>query len=202
MRRIEDISEHEMVATFLQAEINSRRFGGAIPHFLERGGVERTIIDDPDTTRVVENAYRLQLLGEVRGYRQNRALFEGFPDQVVWQRVALTKDELMHVKYIDYYYWVELSNGSRLATDAAQAIRAGRTVFGVPNDGFLALTDVLRHGAIFPELILVRVGEGAELVVLEGHVRLTAYALALDVVPPELTAILGTCAQIVHWGLY
>jgi len=41
-------------------------------------------------------------------------------------------------------------------------------------------------GARFPPLILVTTGPGGDLVVLEGHARLTAFMLARDQLPPEL----------------
>ena len=202
MLHVADVGEPEMVALFLKTEIASPRWGAVIARHLACDGGSRQIVDNPDTTDAYENAYRAHLLGEFRGYRRNKDLFEGFPEHVTWARVRLTRDELWRVRYIDYDYWVELSNGSRLAVDAARAIRAGKVVFRVPNDGFLALADALQHGAVFPELILVRAGENARLVVLEGHARLTAYALVPDTVPATLPVLLGTAPEITHWGLY
>jgi hypothetical protein len=202
MRHIAEISEHEMVALFLKTEIASPRWEADIVQRLERDNVARKIVDQPDIADAGENAYRMQLLGEFRGYRRDESLFEDFPEYMAWERVALTQDELWRVKYIDYDYWVELSKGSRLAVDAARAIRAGEVVFGVPNDGFLTLANVLCSGATFPELIVVSVGEDSNLVVLEGHARLTAYALIPEAVPAELPVVLGTSPDIVRWGLY
>lgn len=202
MRHIEDIPEHSMVAVFLQGEIQSERFGMEILRLLQRDGIPRTIIDHADTRNAAENNYRLRLLGDFRGYKRNHGLFQDFPQQVTWQRVALAQDELFHVKYIDHDYWVELSGGSRYPRDAAQAIRAGQTVFNVPPDGFLRIADVLRRGATFAELILVRASEGADVVVLEGHVRLTVYALVPEALPSELRVLLGTSPEMTRWGLY
>ena len=129
-------------------------------------------------------------------------MFQNFPEHVAWERVILTQEELWQVKYIDDDYWVELSGGSRLAIDAAQAILTGTVIFDVPNDGFLRLAQALRHGAAFPELILVCAGEQANIVVLEGYVRLTAYALVPEAVPGKLTAILGTSPDMEQWNLY
>jgi hypothetical protein len=47
----------------------------------------------------------------------------------------------------------------------------------VSNGGFWYMADALAKGASFPELILVGADEHAPLVLLEGHVRLTAYFL-------------------------
>ena len=202
MNVVETISEHDMIAAFLRSEIDSERFGAELRQWVEDLGLTRAIVDRPDTTDAAQNEQRLQLLGSYRGYRQNRELFEDFPEQVTWQRVVLSREEVLQMKYIDYDYWVELSGGSRFATDAARSIHAGHVVFGVPSAGFLAIAEALRRGAVFPELILVRAGDATDLVVLEGHVRLTAYALAPEAIPSEQTAILGTSKMMTHWGLY
>jgi hypothetical protein len=53
------------------------------------------------------------------------------------------------------------------------------------------MAEALCAGATFPELILVGKGEGSPLVVLEGHVRLTAYCLRLDCAPDALPVLVG-----------
>ncbi len=105
----------------------------------------------------------------------------------------------MNVRYIDYSYWNELSGGSRLPRDAAIRIRSGITVFGMSTDPFLKMAEALQQGAQFPELILVGTKPDADLVVLEGHARLTAYALVPDFTPNELTVIAGFSAAMCAW---
>ena len=200
MRHIEALSEHEMVAAFLKAEIASERFGSGILALLRRDGQNRSIIDEPDIRNERENAYGIKLLGDFRGYRQGRELFHAFPEDVCWHRYALSGVELARVKYIDYSYWNELSGGSRLAVDAARNIRAAAVVFGQSTKGFLDIARTLEGGAKFPELILAGAAPEAELVVLEGHVRLTAYLLVPWRIPDELTAIIGLSPGIVEWG--
>jgi hypothetical protein len=123
------------------------------------------------------------LLGDFRGYKQGRDLFLSFPDNVAWHRALLSLEELNRVRYIDYSYWNQLSGGSRLPADAAVNIRAGKVVFGQSTQGFLHLARELQQGAKFPELILTGVSSTSDLVVLEGHVRLTAYFLAPHCIP-------------------
>lgn len=80
------------------------------------------------------------------------------------------------MRYLDYSYWVELSGGSRRPTDAAARIKAGLRAFDVPNEPFVDAAHAVIGGERFPPLILV--GERQDnLVCLEGHLRLTAYAL-------------------------
>jgi hypothetical protein len=49
----------------------------------------------------------------------------------------------------------------------------------------------LQQGARFPELILTGVSPTSDLVVLEGHVRLTKYFLAPHCIPDEMQVIAG-----------
>ena len=55
--------------------------------------------------------------------------------------------------------------------------------------------------ARFPPLILVTTGLGDDLVVLEGHVRLTAYMLRPDRLPPELEVLVGSSPDMAAWAL-
>jgi hypothetical protein len=75
-------------------------------------------------------------------------------------------------------------------------------VFRVKSSGLVYLANELRQGARFPPLILVRRDANAYLVVMEGHVRLTAYLIAPEYIPSELEVILGTSPHIPNWGCY
>ena len=179
-----------MVATFLRAEINSPRFGQLILHLLQKDNVDRKVIDTPNVHDKAENVYRDTLLGECRGYRRNEGIFKNFPDDVRWYRVLLDRFDLEKVKYINYNYWTDLSGGSRLALDTANRVEAGM-VEKETAEWFLSAVDAVKRGACFPELILVSNSREKDLVVLEGHLRLTAYLLASDCLPRELPAIVG-----------
>jgi hypothetical protein len=199
MRLLETLDEPIMVATFLQAEIDSPRFRRDLLRLIERDRRDRDLIDRPDTADEEENRYRARLLGEFRGYGQNRDLFSRFPENVSWFRYALAREELAQVRYIDYSYWNELSGGSRLPSDAAKNIRAGIEIYGVSNTGFLGMAEALRKGARFPELILVGTHPGTDLVALEGHARLTAYALAPECIPVEVSVLIGFSPDLEPW---
>lgn len=199
MRLMESIPEAEMVAMFLKAEITSTRFGHEILSRLERDGVNREIIDEPNTSHKEQNAYRARLLGEYRGYRQNRELFENYPDHVVWYRAILTREELATVRYIDYSYWNEISSGTRLPTEAARTIRSGRMIYGQSTEGFLKIAQALCDGVRFPELILVGTAPTEPLTVIEGHVRLTAFFLALECLPDEISVLIGFAPEFASW---
>jgi hypothetical protein len=116
--------------------------------------------------------------------------------------MGITPTELAVVRYIDYDYWVELSGGTRLPADAAARIRAGVTLFGVSNDGALSMARAVANGARFPPLILVTTGSPGDLVVLEGHARLTAFMLCPDRLPPELEVLVGSSPRMADWDCW
>jgi hypothetical protein len=203
VRELTRLTEDDMIAAFVRAELHSERFGAAVRAAMRRHRVPRRVVEHPDTAEAVQNAQRLAVLRDYRRYGLDRSLFEGFPyEDVVWSRVALTRDEVLRIRYIDYDYWVELSGGTRLPEEAATRIRAGVDVFGVPSSGFLPLAEAVRQGSAFPELILVAKDEYSYLVVMEGNARLTAYFLAPEYIPDELGVLVGFSAAITNWGLY
>ena len=215
MRTVRPISEAEMVALFLATEYPSPRTHQHILQVLQREGWPASLIEQPNLHDRQENAQRRSILGAYRGYGQNTDYFEslpldveymdyfeGFPPGVQWERVMLSRQELEQVKYIEYDYWAELSSGSRLPGDARKRILAGDEVFGVSHQGVLHMAEAFRSGARFPTLILVGKNRESPLVVLEGHVRLTAMALASECLPPELEVIVGFSEQIERWGCY
>ena len=114
----------------------------------------------------------------------------------------LSQQELERVHYIEYEYWMELSGGSRLPGDARKKILAGDEVFGVSHHRVLQMAEALRIGVQFPTLILVGKNRVSPLVVLEGHMRLTAMVLAPECLPPELEVLVGFSEQIERWECY
>jgi len=181
----------EMVAAFLRAELASPRFEPTLLAILERDGRRRGVIEQPDLANPADNEYRAQLLGEHRGYGRDEDVFTSVPPEVRWYRGQATRSDLAHVRYIDYDYWTELSGGTRLAMDAAERIRQGIEAFRVGNGAYWYLAEALKAGGSFPELIMVGSEERGPLVLLEGHVRLTAYFLEPDYIPPLLPVIVG-----------
>jgi hypothetical protein len=197
VRVIGDSSEDDMVACFLLGELSSRRFGGRIRRALVAAGQGEHLVTDADLADPAANRARRELLAAVRGYGEDRDVFEDFPVRVRWIRSVLTPDELTRVRYIEYSYWNELSGGSRLPVDAAERIRAGVQVFGVSNRRFVAAARAVRQGERFVPLILAGRRRTA-LVCVEGHLRLTAYALAGF--PVEVECLVGTARGMDRWA--
>ncbi|MCL5784102.1 MAG: hypothetical protein M1142_01965 [Patescibacteria group bacterium] len=202
MRKIRDITEDEMISVFLKAEINSNRFGKHILDRLQRDSKSRDLIEFPNLNNVEENQYRKQLLSEYRGFGMDQALFQGLPTDVKWQRVLLTTDDLNKIKYINYSYWNELSQKTRFAKNAVEIIEKGIKIFNVSNQGFIDAAEAVKEGVIFPEMILVSAGPNEDIIVIEGHLRLTAYLLAKEKAPAEIESIIGYSPKLISWGLY
>ncbi len=118
------------------------------------------------------------------------------------ERVTLTRQELEQVRYIAYDYWVELSGGTRVAVDGAKNATSGKVVFHVSSDGLVYMANELQWGAQFPPLILVVKDVDAYLVVMEEHVRLTAYLIAPEYIPSELEVVIGYSEHLTDWGCY
>ena len=188
-----------MVALFLRAEFQSERWRPTLEQALVNAGADRRVVLEADLSDPGANAVRRRLLAEVRAYG-GLGLFNGFPSDVRWEWAAITPEELMAVRYIDYDYWVELSGGTRFPTEAARRIRESVEPFGVSNAGFFELAEALAAGRRFPTMILVDGPSG--LVVLEGHARLTAYALQPAAVPRELEVLVGRSPSMAQWALY
>jgi len=202
MRRLRPSSEAEMVALFLRTELPAARARDDLQALLEQARLSERVVTDPDLDDDAGNQARLRLLTRHRGYSTRSELFDGFPDDVRWQWMTIAPAELATVRYIDYDYWVELSGGTRLAVDAAPRIRAGVAPFGMRSDWALGMAQAVADGAQFPPLILVTTGPGGDLVVLEGHARLTAFMLARDWLAPELEVLAGSSPAMTRWGLW
>lgn len=186
-----------MIACYLAGEITSERFGDAIRAALADRGLSDDVVTAPDLSDAAGNRERRALLAATRGWDEDREMFAHFPEDVSWVWARLRPDALAQVRYIEYSYWNEISGGSRLAAEAARRIEAGVTVFGVPNTRFLRLADALKRGERFPPLILAGPAPD-DLVCLEGHLRLTAYALAHF--PTDLDCLVAIDDRLSDWA--
>ena len=191
MKFLKKSSEDEMIAVFLQTEINSLRFGNNLKKILQKFKVKKSIIKKPDINNILENQLRKTIIADYRGYGKNKELFENFPKNIEWVWISLSKKELKKIKYINYDYWIELSRGSRLAEDAVKNIRNGIEIFNKSNERFLNAAKSLIGGNKFPPMILVSKDKNSFIIVLEGHLRLTAYMLELKKTPSQIKAIIG-----------
>jgi hypothetical protein len=193
------ISEDEMIAVFLQAEIESHRFGEAIRSLLARDSLTPQLVQRPNLADPAENAARRRLLDEHRAYERREGLFGGFPHDVAWHRALLAPDEVLDILFIDWDWWLALSGGSRRPRDAAARIRGGR-IRGQTRDEDEPIAAALRRAPPPPELIALTTPDLRPLVLVEGHVRLTAYALFPHYLPERLEILLGISPHATDWS--
>jgi hypothetical protein len=172
MEILRPATQDEVLGCFVQAERDSERYGHTVRKLLERV---------PDNPGAVLSAYRAWPDG---------GLFGGFPRDVRWHRARMTKDELLEILYINWDWWLRLTNGTRRPRDAAANQPADES------DRVIA-----RAAATNPPLIAVR-EPGSYLVLLEGHVRLTAYATFPEHVPDELEIYVGESPRMREWSEY
>jgi hypothetical protein len=191
------VSEDEVIALFLRAEIDSGRYGDKLSALLQRDGREPNVLRHPDLAAVEDNAYRRQLLDEHRAYERREGLFLGFPREIDWFRAELDREELLDILFIDWDWWLRITGGSRRPRDAARRIRAGE-VPGVTAKEHEPVAAALGSG-VQPELIALTTPARSPIVLVEGHVRLTAYALFPEHVPPQLQIFLGISEAAPDW---
>jgi hypothetical protein len=192
MRLLRPASEDDMVAIFLAAEACSERYGPQIRQILARLGQPLTVVEHPDTGDEAANAVRRQILAAYRGYPSGD-VFTGMPADVTWHQAALTPAELATVRYIDYPYWTAFSGGTRLAAHGAR--RLGRREDQPPGTIYRQIAENLRDGRLPPPIILLGQPGPENLVVIEGHKRLTGLLLCPQWLPAELDVLLGITAR-------
>jgi hypothetical protein len=167
-------TEDEMISAFLQAEIDSPRWGPCVKAKLTHLGSGRLLIDSPNLKDAAENLRRKQVLDCYRCYQPRKDIFTGFPLDVTWYRAELQAQDFQTMQYMAHRYWSELSNGTRLVSVGA------RNFPGYACDRrFLhigAIIHDIRDGKRFAPLIAAQ-HHGGHLVLIEGHCRATAYTV-------------------------
>lgn len=192
MKILRGSSEDEMILEFLKAESTSERFFQQIRNTIEKLGLDENIIFSADLQNEIENIKRKKLLGEFRGYGAGRELFENFPTKFTeWSLCSFSRPDLEKIRYIDYSYWNELSAGTRKPLVAAETIRNGELIYGLSNDGFLHAAEYIKNGGAFPKLFFLT-SDYENFVIVEGHFRMTAYALVLECFN-NVEVIVGKC---------
>ena len=181
-----------MVAVFLAAESASERYGPQIDQILAGLGQPRAVVEQPDTRDDAANTVRRQVLAAYRDYPAGD-VFTGMPADVRWHHAALTPAELATVRYIDYPYWTEFSGGTRLAADGARNL--GPWQYQPPWTIHRQIAERLRAGKPPPTIILLSEPGLANLIVIEGHKRLTVLLACRHLLPAELEVLLGITAH-------
>lgn len=188
MRIIGDITENQMVAAFLQAELASPRFQNGVFQGPEGIGTDRSIIDEPNFTDPSENSNRIEILAN-RGYRNRTLLFTGFPSTIQWRAAALDTSDCRKLKVINDRPWIEWAGGTHRAVDAAAKLESEPSLDDITAH-IAHIISTLKAGKSLPPLLLVSLSIENPFVILEGHTR--AMAGILCGINVELSAYIGT----------
>ncbi len=197
--------EVEMIAEFLRQEYaHLERYGARIDECLCEEGVSLYRITSPDVSNPVQSDEWRRVFARYRGYGTgNPSYLTDFPATgVAWNWISISPDELLNSQYIQYDYWTELSGGTRSPRVAAERILSGQSESQADASTLVELAGKLRAGFQVPPLILVSADGGHTRVILEGHSRITAYALAPETIPTPMNVILGTSSEIARWDEY
>jgi hypothetical protein len=199
IRILDRVSEPEVIASFLRGELASDRWSGVLGELLAADRRSPSVVTSPDWDDPDENAYRDDLLDRHRAWLQREGLFGGFPHDVEWFRAALSRERVLSVLYIDWDWWLRISGGTRSPVEAARRIRNGE-IPGSTAEWHEPIASRLRSEDPPPELIVVSMPDLLKLVLLEGHVRLTAYALFPEYLPDCLDVYLGVSDEMERWS--
>lgn len=167
---VDRVSENEVIAAWVTAESTSDRFGASMRKARERGAATPT-----------------EILARARGW-PDQGYFQGFPRDVEWWHATLTRRELLSVHYINWGYWLDVSDGSRLPADAIVKMGWNASPGLLPDE--------------VEPIVVVRDTRADRIVVLEGHARLTNFVIAQDKLPAEIPCLLGLSPNMANWGCY
>jgi len=191
MRKIKPSNEDEMVSEFLKMELDSDRYRNQIEKILAEMHMDKYIITNGNIVSEQENALRSEILKRFRGWR-DKELFENFPTKIDWVWTEFSKEDISRIFYIEYSYWNEISNYTSSPLEAAKEILSGKTVFDMPTTDFIEIAQKLNEGTKFAPMIFLTDKNDSRYIILEGHVRMTAYSLAPEYFE-NISVLLGYC---------
>src|SRR5262249_5454924 len=172
MELLRPVTEAEVIAEFLRAELDSPRYGARIRELLE---ADDTLVTRPDFGDPRENAARAELLDRHRGWLRREGLFNGLPTDIAWFATSVSRDELLSIPSVEWDWSRERSGGTRRPGEAGRRIGAGE-IPGLDVGGDEAVAVALtRHAtarAPAPRLIALAPPDASRLVLLEGPARL------------------------------
>jgi hypothetical protein len=204
MVRVRDASGDEVVAAFLRAEVSSGRFGRDVRARMQQFGLTSAHILQPDLTDAAQNDRRASLLADWRGWPSNKLVFTGVPADTRWSLEQATPDDVLGVRHIRSYPWIELSNGTLRPTESAASISrvpAGHP-FATLIPAVAGVVATLTRGEALPELILLRDSSTGTMACIEGNMRLAAYASRLDLLPNGVQAFVGSSCRARAWAFW
>ena len=205
MRNGRAVAEDEVILAFLLGELESPRFGERVRCALARAGGP-ALVTTPDLRSQEQNEARRAALVEARGWGSDDGLFAGFPADVLWQHGVLEPSEVERVRYIRYSYWEVMSGGSRRPAEVRRTLERPDDLppwfVDIGLEWPIELAAVIAKNGVPGEPIVVGTPNLHDLVVLEGHARLTALFVGGLQDQVSVPAYLGTSPNIRSWNLF
>lgn len=203
MRVGPEAAENEVVLAFVQAEFDAQPFSLARQILGQLVGADalKRFVEQPNLGDPVEDFTRAFALALGRGYGLATLLFTGFPTDVRWMRLALTREELGLCRYLNMEEprtWKDLSADSFLVRDGAANL--DEVEVGV-NDKIRGIVAHLKAEEVVPEIVIVGEESGGPYVLLEGHARATAHFLSFPE-SGELEVIAGHSNGMARWAFW
>ena len=164
------VSEDYMILTFLQAEISSPRFARYL------GKHDMLILTLPDLSCPKQNKERKRILTKYRGFGNRTKLFHKFPKKVLWETETFLPNDIKKLKTINHTEWNRLTKNSRYVTSAVLNL-SNIYVRGI-TENIIDVYKSLCQGIKLPSIIITQDLVTNNRVILEGHTRAVAYALA------------------------
>lgn len=192
MKELGAASEEEVVLAFLRAEIDSPKWGPDYLRVLSALDLDpASLIDDANLEDPLACDTRKVLLGAVRGYGRDDALFKNFPRDTTWRRVELAPSDFRRLKCISRDdRWSNLTGGTRLIEEAARNL----DTYPELAERVSVARERIEQGLPMAELITVE-NDAGDLILVEGHTRATAYMLA----DRPFQSFVGTSPLMSQW---
>jgi hypothetical protein len=195
---VSSISEDEMIAAFLRAEIDSPRHGGLLMDAVNEIGVGIEVIEHPDCAVEYENEIRRAVLATYRGWGTYESVFGGLPTKTLsWWSALLERSGFERVEVIQ---WLVDEYPDAFPVRPLRDLRVLKQAAWRAGGSVASTAEALRHGARPAPPILVSTPDLERLVILEGHTRMQAYALLGEDAPEVIEIILGTSPDVHRWS--
>jgi hypothetical protein len=196
LRRSERIAEDDMLAAFLAAEVDSRRFSAPVRAVLDAAGLDDDAVRARTTDDPVTTERRRAALANYRGWERDENVFAGLPTTSIdWWRGELARSALAAVDVVKFVFELDPSLRTRHLLELRDL---GRDMAEEPD--IVATAAAIRRGDPIVEPILVTAPSAERLVILEGHTRLSAYARLDGEAPAWIPVIVGITPDAAEWS--
>lgn len=191
------VSQATIVASWLRAELDSKRFAHLITNAIKRGKATEQIILTPDLNSEEENKTRMRLLRLARP-----RVIRQFPwRHVEWFELYVENRTELGSLYTPFGdTWLAFTNGERVLSKAADFIQTLAPTHD-PLKHVIGIREKITHG-IEPEPSILITSDRRliqPLNILEGNVRCVSYYLYADTAYP-LRMYVGISPKIARWA--